>query len=93
MTIPIAAPAEAVPTAAERAAAGNALRERVPRSSHSAWIAPPDRVDPLRTLEDAGRGRVDHLVPLRNARMAESPFAFFRGSADIHGCRSCPGHR
>jgi uncharacterized protein (DUF2252 family) len=75
--------AEAIPSAAERAAAGRALRDRVPRSSHSAWVAPPDRPDPLRTLESTCSGRVGRLIPLRNKRMAESPFAFYRGTADV----------
>lgn len=72
-----------LPTAVERAAAGKALRDRVPRSSHSAWIATANRVDPLSILEQTCRGRIDQLIPLRNARMAGSPFAFYRGSADL----------
>jgi uncharacterized protein (DUF2252 family) len=71
------------PSAAQRLAAGRALRERVPRSSHSAWTAPKDRADPLAILAGTCNGRVSALVPLRNAKMAESPFAFFRGGADI----------
>jgi len=76
-------PESTTTSAAERAAAGRTLRNVVPRSSHSAWVAPADRADPLRTLERSCNGRVDRLVPLRNARMAESPFAFFRGGADL----------
>jgi uncharacterized protein (DUF2252 family) len=83
MTIGAASEGDLLVTAADRAAAGKALRVRVPRSGHSAWIAPPDRSDPLRTLAERRRGRVVKLIPLRNARMAESPFAFYRGSADI----------
>jgi uncharacterized protein (DUF2252 family) len=79
----IAPAAHPGPAAAERAAAGKARRDRVPRSAHSAWTPPPDRPDPLAVLAEAGRGRVDRLMPLRNARMAVSPFAFFRGAADI----------
>jgi uncharacterized protein (DUF2252 family) len=72
-----------LPTAAERSAAGKAIRERVPRSSHSAWTAPPDRANPLELLGRVGQGRVATLLPLRNARMAESAFAFYRGSAVV----------
>ncbi len=71
------------PSAAERAAAGKALREAVPRSSHSAWVTVPNRSQALRIIADSSHGRVDHLIPLRNARMAESAFAFFRGSAGV----------
>lgn len=78
----IAAP-QAMLTAGERSAAGKALRESVPRSSHAGWSAPADRVDPLEIVAESSRGRVARLVPLRNARMAESPFAFFRGSAAV----------
>jgi len=64
-------------------AAGKLLRDTVPRSSHSAWNAPADRLDPLRLLEASSRGRVDRLIPLRNARMAQSAFAFYRGTAAV----------
>ena len=62
--------------------AGRALRECAARSSHSAWNAPPGR-DPLAIVENTCCGRVASLIPLRNARMAVSPFAFYRGGADI----------
>ena len=35
------------------------------------------------TLERQGETRVQELLPIRYARMAASPFAFFRGSAAI----------
>jgi uncharacterized protein (DUF2252 family) len=34
-------------------------------------------------LEDEDAARVAELVPIRHARMATSPFAFFRGAAAI----------
>jgi uncharacterized protein (DUF2252 family) len=74
--------AESIPTAAARAAAGKALRERVARSKHSGWTAPAGR-DPLSFVAATAAARIPALVPLRNARMAQSPFAFYRGSADI----------
>jgi len=84
MTTSMIAPSDAFAAAGqERLAAGKALRERVPRSGHSAWSAPPNGASPLTLLEAASRGRVDRLIPLRNARMAESPFAFYRGTANI----------
>jgi uncharacterized protein (DUF2252 family) len=75
--------AQGIPTSTERLAAGKVLRDGVPRSSHSAWEPPADRIDPLRIIAAAERGRVARLIPLRNARIAESPFAFYRGTAAV----------
>ncbi|HYU71668.1 MAG TPA: DUF2252 domain-containing protein [Ktedonobacteraceae bacterium] len=70
-------------TLADRRAAGRALRHKVPRSSHAEWAATADRPDPLSLLEEQNRSRLAHLVPLRYARMAASPFTFLRGSAIV----------
>jgi uncharacterized protein (DUF2252 family) len=83
MNSPVPPAGEIFPTAAERLAAGRALRDRVPRSSHSAWTPPADRADPLSLIAATCSGRVDALIPLRNARMAESPFTFLRGTSEI----------
>jgi uncharacterized protein (DUF2252 family) len=68
---------------AERTAFGKALRSKAPRSSHAAWVPNPGRPDPISLLEEANKTRLKHLVPIRFRRMATSPFAFYRGSADI----------
>jgi uncharacterized protein (DUF2252 family) len=68
---------------AERYATGKALRGKVPRSSHGEWAPDPERPDPVSLLEQANSTRLEHLVPIRFGRMALSPFAFYRGSADI----------
>ena len=68
--------------ASERAAAGKAARSGAPRSAHAAWGPPPGR-DPLAILAAQERTRVPELVPIRHARMAASPFAFFRGAAAV----------
>src|SRR4029078_10805341 len=39
--------------------------------------------DPIAVLEEQERTRVPELVPVRHARMAASPFAFFRGGAAL----------
>jgi uncharacterized protein (DUF2252 family) len=67
----------------ERYAAGKALRSKVPRSSHAEWSPDPERPDPISLLEEANKTRLEHLVPIRYGRMSESPFAFYRGTADI----------
>ena len=65
----------------ERAAQGRAARREAPRSSHAAWRALPDRLDPISLLEEQAASRVPELTPIRHGRMLASPFAFYRGAA------------
>lgn len=67
----------------ERYAAGKALRSKAPRSSHAQWTPDSERPDPISMLEQANSTRLKQLVPIRFERMSMSPFAFYRGSADI----------
>lgn len=62
---------------------GRALRDTAPFEAHGAWKPARHRPDPLKTLALSNRGRQKHLVPLRMARMAASPFAFLRGAATV----------
>jgi uncharacterized protein (DUF2252 family) len=55
----------------------------VPRSAHADWSAAPDRRDPIAVLEEQGATRVPELLAIRYGRMAQSPFAFFRGAAAV----------
>jgi len=71
------------PSAKHRLAAGKKLREKVPRSSQAHWTSPANRADPVELLKESDRGRLPNLLPIRYARMRESPFAFFRGSAAL----------
>jgi uncharacterized protein (DUF2252 family) len=68
---------------AGRRAAGTQLRRRVPPAAHAAWAPPTNRPHPVDILEAGNAGRQKHLVPLRMARMAASPFAFLRGAAAV----------
>lgn len=70
-------------TPSERADVGRSARRSVPRSVHGDWGTTPNRRDPLEILEAQEVTRVQELVPIRHARMAESPFAFFRGAAAV----------
>lgn len=70
-----------LPTVAERLEAGRRLRQRVPRQS-LAQLSGGAR-DPLGILREQNATRVPELVPLRAERMAESPFAFYRGTAAL----------
>ena len=67
----------------ERASAGKAAREKVPRSSHGEWKPAARRRDPVQVLEDQAKNRVPELVPIRYGRMLASPFTFYRGAAAI----------
>ncbi len=46
-------------------------------------IGGDDRRDPVALLEEQAASRVPELLPIRYARMASSPFAFFRGAAAV----------
>jgi len=73
--------ATAALTLAERRTLGRKLRQTVPRESHAGWSLATNRADPVDILIQCGKSRVQKLLPVRYARMAESPFAFLRGAA------------
>lgn len=66
-----------------RAEHGKRLRETTPRESHGRWTPAKDRPDPVDIVLASDKGRQEHLLPLRHARMAASPFGFLRGAADV----------
>ena len=72
-----------IPPLEEREALGRLLRQRLPRRLHGRWLPPVDRPDPLAVIKARHRGRQQRLVPIRVGRMVASPFAFYRGSADV----------
>lgn len=63
----------------ERMAAGRALRKRCPRSAHAEWKPFRGR-EPLAQLRRSDATRLPWLVPVRHERMAQSSFAFLRGT-------------
>jgi uncharacterized protein (DUF2252 family) len=66
----------------ERLEEGRLTRKRVPRSSHAAFEPQAGR-DPIAILEQQEMDRLPDLIPLRHARMAESPFAYYRGTPAV----------
>ena len=66
-----------------RVADGHARRAEVPLASHA--MPPLRRIGPTRStiLRSQESSREPALIPLRYARMAESPFAFLRGAAAV----------
>uniref|UniRef100_UPI000A54C3B0 DUF2252 family protein n=1 Tax=Aureimonas sp. AU22 TaxID=1638162 RepID=UPI000A54C3B0 len=88
----VLAPAEAFPRIDLRAkgepwerrrAAGKQLRTAVPYALHAEPVSMEGRPDPIELVERSNAGRQSALVPLRMARMVESPFAFLRGAAGV----------
>jgi uncharacterized protein (DUF2252 family) len=71
------------PSVADRVQRGREARSKVPRSKQAVFRPPPDRADPLETLERQADTRVPELVPIRYGRMLVSPFTFYRGAAMI----------
>ena len=65
-----------------RGVVGLQARARVPVESHAELIG-TNRSDPVQLIADQAASRLPDLVPLRHARMGESPFAFYRGTAAV----------
>ena len=68
-------------SSAETAARGKKARRRIPRERLGEHT-PVDR-DPVAIITGQNATRLPHLVPLRHARMASSPYSFFRGAAAL----------
>lgn len=85
--VPVAGPAptralaKLPPSSAQSIAAGRALRKRVPRR-HLGTLSQYTR-RPLEILAEQNSARLQDLIPLRNERMSQSPFTFYRGTAAL----------
>ncbi len=66
----------------ERQTEGRKERKRIPRTSHATFEPHKDR-DPIAILEKQEADRLQALIPLRHGRMAESPFAYYRGTPAV----------
>jgi uncharacterized protein (DUF2252 family) len=72
-----------LPPAEERRARGLEARTRVSRRELGLW-EPADEVrDPVDVVMAVAKPRQQRLIPLRTARMAVSPFTFYRGAAQL----------
>jgi uncharacterized protein (DUF2252 family) len=72
-----------VAAAAERRAAGRAARAVSPRARIGDWDEAVRGHDALETVLAQNAMRVPELVPLRHARMARSPWNYYRGAAAV----------
>jgi uncharacterized protein (DUF2252 family) len=69
------------PTVESRSASGKAARKRAPRATQLDLGPEVARENPIELLVSQSASRVEELVPLRYARMAVSPFTYYRGAA------------
>jgi uncharacterized protein (DUF2252 family) len=74
-----------VPAREDSAADGKRLRDAVPLEDHRLFTPASGR-DPIALLRAQDRTRLPDLLPVRYARMARSPFAYYRGSAVVMAC-------
>lgn len=62
---------------------GKKIRDTVPRTSQGIFQLPSKRPTILEAINASNYDRVKDLIPIRMSRMSASPFAFYRGTADI----------
>ncbi len=53
----------------------------LPREQLAEWKSGQRSLEPLDLLAEQAQTRIPELVPIRHARMAASPFAYYRGAA------------
>jgi uncharacterized protein (DUF2252 family) len=64
--------------------AGKALRDECPRESHGKLVMGQGAKRDIIAIGKASNAdRLENLIPIRHGRMAQSPFAFFRGGAAL----------
>jgi uncharacterized protein (DUF2252 family) len=78
------------PSVADREEAGRRLRTTVPRASLAEYQPLKARKSPVAILEAQAKNRLQELIPVRYARMLQSPFAFLRGTAAVMAQDLCP---
>jgi len=69
------------PSPQERFNLGKSIRKEVDRSSIGQFTEVSKRQGPIEILLAQAKTRIPEYVPIRHARMADNPFAFFRGGA------------
>ena len=62
---------------------GKGRREAASRVSQAQWKGREKHSDPIAMLLAANRGRLPRLLQIKFARMAASPFGFFRGAVPL----------
>ena len=67
----------------ERLKFGQELRKQLKRSDQSKWTESRRKHNPIEIILQVNRHRIPRLVPIKMARMAVSPFGFFRGTVAV----------
>ena len=80
--------ASKTPAREERVQYGRSLRQKVSRASHAEWDPKQRKVSALDLLRASKRGRIANLLSIKAARMAASPFGFYRGAVSVMCFRS-----
>jgi len=76
-------PAREAKSRDERIEEGRKRRDRAGRTSQKDLNAAARSFDPIEAVLKSEQGRVARLLPIKHARMAASPFAFFRGAVPV----------
>ena len=71
------------PAREERIGYGKSLRQKVSRACHAEWDPTQRKVSAMDLLRASDRRRVANLLPIKAARMAVSPFGFYRGAVPV----------
>jgi uncharacterized protein (DUF2252 family) len=66
-----------------RRTAGRRLRNKVARTTQGQFDPTARKFDPVKLMNAAHKDREPELMPLKNARMSLTPFAFYRGAAPL----------
>lgn len=73
-----------IPTGGGYQQAGKSLRDKCPRVSHGKVIlGQGHKRDIVALIKASNKDRLENLIPIRYGRMAQSAFAYFRGTAAI----------
>ncbi len=67
----------------ERLDSGKSIRKEVDRASLGQFTVTGKRKDSIEVLLAQAKTRISDYIPIRHARMAADPFAFFRGGAAL----------
>ena len=67
----------------ERLNYGQNLRQKLKRSDQAHWDEKARKRSPIEIILQVNRQRIRELVPIKMARMAISPFGFFRGNVPV----------
>ena len=74
---------ETSPTREERRQLGRTCRDKASRVVQGNWDPKQRDFDALELLRASQRGRLARLLPIKYARMAASPFGYYRGAVPV----------